>query len=224
MRARGEKLLVEILRNSGNKSRTKAQPVVRKGETDFLYCPSAPATTKTVTIEGIRARKTVFETRRKTIYSERGWRRFLSRTPLATPRTGVTIALNWNCIHYTFLCFKMKVLLADHFSLPHFVLRFLRCKLHVVTVDVVVASFFAVLLHHRAQMPVILHPLVPFMDIAMPLLHRTSMLRVCVNYYTRAVYIRVVYIRITSTRPGRPYYYLDVPVVNFGVSCSSCEV
>jgi len=81
MRARGEKLLVEILRNSGNKSRTKAQPVVRKGETDFLYCPSAPATTKTVTIEGIRARKTVFETRRKTIYSERRWRRFLSRTP-----------------------------------------------------------------------------------------------------------------------------------------------
>lgn len=40
---------------------------------------------------------------------------------------------------------------------------------------------------HRAQMPVILHPPVPFMDIATSLLlHRTSMLiRICVNYYIR---------------------------------------
>lgn len=43
---------MEILRSSGNKSRTGTQPAVRKGETDFLYCPSAPATMRTVTIEG----------------------------------------------------------------------------------------------------------------------------------------------------------------------------
>jgi len=47
---------VEILRGSGNKSRSGgAQPAVREGETDFLYCPSALATrttkTTTVTIE-----------------------------------------------------------------------------------------------------------------------------------------------------------------------------
>jgi hypothetical protein len=94
MRARGEKLLVEILRNSGNKSRTKAQPAVRKGETDFLYCPSAPATTRTVTIEGIRARE---------LYSKRVEKRFIQKErveafsflePPATPGTGVTIALS----------------------------------------------------------------------------------------------------------------------------------
>lgn len=139
MRARGEKLLVEILRNSGNKSRIKAQPAVRKGETDFLYCPSAPATTRTVTIEGIRARK---------LYSKRVEKRFIQKEgggvsflePPAPPRTGVTIALSWNRIHYTSLCQDEGACSQITFLCHTSFFVFPRCELHVVTVDVAGSS------------------------------------------------------------------------------------
>lgn len=91
------------------------------------------------------------------------------------------------------------------------------------------------------QMPVILHPPVPFMDIATRLLHRTSTLRICVNYYTRIVYVHgATYICITSPRTGPSLLlplsvvcirvclytcvFVRVCVVNFGPSNLSCEV
>jgi hypothetical protein len=73
-------------------------------------------------------------------------------------------------------------------------------------VVVIVVSFLVVLPHHRAQMPVILHPPVPFMDITTPLLHRTSTSRICVNYYirgrTHAHLSRISAQRWLDTGPG----------------------
>lgn len=155
------------------------------------------------------------------LYSKRVEKRFIQKEggsasflePPAMPRTGVTIALSWNRIHYASPCqdegAPRRSLFFVTFRSSFSPLRASCCNCR--RRGLVVASFFAVFLHHRAQMPVILHPPVPFMDIAVPLLYRTSMLRVCVNYYTRAMYIRAAYIRITSARPARrPYYYLDV--------------
>lgn len=139
MRAQGEKLLVEILRNSGNKSRTKAQPAARKGETDFLYCPSAPATTRTVTIEGIRARELYSKRVEKRFIQKEGGGVFLSRTPRdATNGRNNCSKLKPHPLRVSVR--RWRLLLADHFSLPHFVLRFPRCELHVVTVDVADSS------------------------------------------------------------------------------------
>lgn len=65
-------------------------------------------------------------------------------------------------------------------------------------------------------MPVILHPPVPFMDIATPPLHIHA-LYLCELLYasTQCIYIYIyvsahIYIRIMSTRPGCPYYYPKV--------------
>lgn len=223
---------MEILRSSGNKSRSRPS---EKGETDFLYCPSAPTTARTAArLKRPRGGlETVFETRRKTIYSGRRAFLFLEPSRFHESRDSrlarsPTIALKAEIASITQSLRKEGgAARADHFFLPHFVF------LNFIIIFFLFFFFtsFTSRSRRRRGLVVVVTRLLPRGTSASqgtdasnitssgpfygycyaPLLHRISTLRICVNYYTRAVYIRAAYIRITSRLDrARPYYYLPV--------------